>query len=209
MLAGLIGAPPPITPYYHFFSMITLLAAHILFDGWLSKGKDKYVVGYASKSSTLLSRVEKLLRAYGCKHVYRRTRKNGVTELECYSKDLFRKISAEIERIKTKKISLVEVIDVLRAFWDDEGTISIDKKRARLRARQKDRALLHTLLFYHKQVGIDAVLDYDGIGILISGKGKIREFSLLIGFSRGVRVGKSKSGKFYGKEKSAILNLYV
>ena len=62
--------------------MITFLAAHILFDGWLSKGKDKYVVGYASKSSTLLSRVEKLLRAYGCKHVYRRTRKNGVTEPE-------------------------------------------------------------------------------------------------------------------------------
>ncbi len=45
-------------------------------------------------------------------------------------------------------------------------------------------------------MGVDAALDYDGIGILISGKGMVRRFRYLIGFSKGVYVGRSEKQSF-------------
>ena len=191
--------------------MITLLAAHIMFDGWLCRNErqGKFVVGYASKSPTLIARVERLLTLYGCPHIYRRKRKNGVTEIECYSKRVYRRVFLEQGRIRSGEVSTIEAFYVVKAFWEDEGTVSIDRGRVRLRARQKDQRLLQTLISYHEKIGVPTRLDYDGMGVLVSGLRNVRLFSSIIGFSPGIYVGRSRSNTHYGMEKRKLLHEHI
>jgi len=181
--------------------MHILLSAHVLFDGWLYKKQGKYVVGYSNKNSVLVHRVERLMKTY-YKAPYKRLKPNGVWELELYSKRAFLNIKEDIARIYSGDLTCLEVLLTLRAFWDDEGGVSVDRKSVKLRARQKDFELLKSLASLHTKIGLNASIDRRSISVLIRKRDQIKRFFKILGFSPGIRVG--GKGIFAGKRKDEL-----
>ncbi len=195
-----------ITPLYLSLSMVCFwnFVGHVLFDGWLymDRKRGKYVVGYSNKSQTLISQFISGTRVL-YKVPYVRLRSNGVKEVELYSKRAYYSLLEAIGNIDNYLFNDLDIIQFLRAFWDDEGTISTSEGSLKLRARQNK--MLDFLVMLHRKIGVPARIDYNGKGIVISGRKNICLFSRLIGFSRGVYVGKSRTMKNFGREKWVLL----
>ena len=144
-------------------------------------------------------------------HFYERRRENDVYEVELSSKFLWKFLNDFTSNLDLLAKFLEEdekkITEFLRAFWDDEGTISIDlKKRSiKLRGRQKDEKVRNFLLELHREIGIPAREDYDRLGIIISRRDNLKKFFEKIGFSHGVKIGRGKGNLRYGKEKLQVL----
>lgn len=199
--------------------------SHCLFDGWISCNAKRgvYRIGYSNKTHVLIEQfINDVKILYGIDLRSKARERKGVHEVEFFSKlitdDVLNIISLRKVFLRDsfsvlladKKLSVV----VLRAFWDDEGTVDFySRKRLtrKLRVRCSNKLLREQMLRLHKSLGINASEEYDKKGIIISNRDGIRMFRDEIGFTRGVKVlnGNMRSSTWLGRNKSEVLELML
>lgn len=201
---------------------LVYLASHCLFDGWMIKNIGRYIIGYSNKSVVLINNFSETVTKLTGKIPYQRTRPNAI-EIEFGNKKLLTKI---LKIVNIKKYFLANfynkllknnklIFVVLRAFWDDEGTVGFyvgtKKTTRKLRGRCLNFRLRHQLIALHNVLGINAYEEYDKKGLLITGRDSIKLFAHKINFTIGVKVVKTNGQKprWLGFEKTKVLDLLL
>jgi len=193
------------------------IIAHCIFDGWLYSINCKYAIGYCNKNTSLMNKfVSDINELYGIfKKPRKRIRKSTTYEVEFFSKKMYNDIRVYISNDKSLTQSFFRILKrkkyliklFLRAFWDDEGTVSYCGSTRKLRGRCSNKLLRKQLLMLHKILGIVIKEDYDNLGLIICNYENLRIFNQKIGFSKNVFVCKSnKIGPWFGYEKRKVLN---
>lgn len=186
----------------------TLLIAHLLFDGEISRG----TCVYNNRSEALILRVRKQMsQLYDYEPRTYMNPVTGVTRLAYFNVALsayLKKRSEELlANIRTLQKSHKK--EFLRAFFDDEGCMDFREagKRKRIRGYQKNQMVL--------QIVQELLADFDIISrvilpneVVISGKQNLKKFKEEINFSPGVRINGNRSNSIWKEhlEKRELLD---
>lgn len=184
-----------------------LLVAHLLFDGEITRGK----CVYNNRSEELVRRFENLMaelysyppRRYVNQHT-------GVIRAAYFNVALASYLYLKSQKLleTINGMNLARKKEFLRAFFDDEGciTLAVPKKR-QVRGYQKDARVLTVVQNLLSDLAIDASFRPPN-EVVISGKENLLKFQKEINFSPGVRINGNRSNSLWKEslEKRELLD---
>ncbi len=186
---------------------LTLLVAHLMFDGGLRHG----ITEYSNRSEALIARVETLMaNIYDFPPNRRLNENTGVHRISYFNVAL-----ASFLKRKSKELAL-EIggfppelqREFLRAFFDDEGCMDFKphQNKRRIRGYQKDISILELIKEILSYFGIESHIELPN-EVVISGKQNLSTFQQEIGFSPEVRINGKRSNSFWKEslEKRELL----
>jgi DNA-binding CsgD family transcriptional regulator len=161
------------------------LVSHLSLDGRI----DRYGCHYYNREKSAVSHVQTLLqRLLGVEAKVRR-RVNGI-----YVASFFHvEVAAGLADRERELLNMVARHPLwqrvwLQALFDDEGHVHWVKGRRRVRASQKDPAILRTAQDYLRRQDIDSRIDTAARAVEITGRRSLTRFANRVGFSRGLHV---------------------
>ncbi len=200
------------------------LSVMLLTDGYVSKNRYTYEIGFVNNSEILLKMFQKLARnIFGIKKFGMYHKSSGAWVTRFYSKTVGKKLLKHCKTFRTKafdnkkfpkprlptninKIDKTTIAKLLRlAFTLDGGlAIGIGKNRTEVKILLKcyNPHLRNTFSRMLNKLGIHHIKNNEGL--FIRNRASIIEYTKVIGFEKGVRVGHD-SKRFYGIEKQQLL----
>ncbi len=182
------------------------LVSHFAFDGRV----DRYGCFYYSRSIEQIEHVRALIEQLlgVTPHVKKRS---GDMWMVCYRNvELAVWLMVREHELERKILKRREwQRQWLKALFDDEGHIHISGGRRRVRASQKDSAVLYLASRLLKEIGIQSRIDHRAQAVEITGRANLTAFRDQLGFSPGIRLnGRRKNGLWREDvEKRELLNL--
>ncbi len=187
---------------------LVLLVAHLVFDGELSKAS----CGYNNRSTTLITRVEKLFSIiYKFEPKRHFNKVTGVHRIHYHNVALAQYLHTKADRLKEEivKLSLPYQREFLRAFFDDEGCMDYRPARNKrcVRGYQKDREILILVKKLLSNFNIESTIREPN-EVVITRKENLIKFQTEINFSKGVCPNPNRSNALRKTEveKREILN---
>ncbi len=180
------------------------LVSHLSFDGRV----DRYGCYYYSRSYSQATHVKRLLQHLLGVRARMRRKPNDVWVVSCYNVAVAAWLAGrEGELLQVIARRIVWQQQWLQAFFDDEGHIHMNGGIRRVRASQKDTALLQIARTCLELFGIQSRIDQRAQAIEITGRKNLSGFQQHINFSPGIRVnGRRKNGLWdHSIEKRKLL----
>jgi hypothetical protein len=192
---------------------------HVLFDGCSYKNGDGYLTKYINSSKDLIDQFTKDVKEiYGISSTHLEViNKHHITiyKITFSSKLIFEDLKKYFNSYSTKNVSKIPTeimnssknikLEFLRAFWEDEGSITAN---GRLMADQKNKRIIHQLIKLHKKFNLNLKLckynDYTGTMYkiyLLKNKDNLINFYNLNLFDKSTVT----RGKNIGKKKIMVL----
>lgn len=151
----------------HLNKDLANILGHLFFDGCVSITNGKYIIGYANASietvNNFNTRMRDLFSIKPGKLQYFHGKNTGWFQTCIYSKKVVEFLQSYSPSYSTKqKVGVPAEIknadksiqaSFLRAFWDDEGSISCD---GRLSGSSKSEKMIEDLVLMHNLLGIDS-----------------------------------------------------
>ena len=187
---------------------LTLLVAHLLFDGEIHRGQCRY----HSRSLVLIERIKNLVKRF-CRtqpKLYK-NRTTGVTSIAFYNASLGRYLKMKADELLLRINAMPKDLkrEFLRAFFDDEGCIdySVRRKHRRIRGYQKNVEILTIVKKLLDDFEIASHIQLPNEIVIVS-KENLERFQNEIGFSPGLRVNGKRSNSIWKQslEKREILH---
>ena len=199
------------------------IIGHVLFDGCSYKNGYSHIIRYINSSKRLVDQfIEDIEKVYGIFPTHLEVIKNPkvvIYKVTFSSKLLFEDLKRYFSSYSTKDVSPIpkEIMDsskeikleFLRAFWEDEGSISFN---GRLMADQKNEVIIRQLIEIHKDFGLNLKLcsykDYTGMMYKIylsKNKDNLVRFYNLNLFDKSTVT----RGKNLGKDKKEVLKKII
>lgn len=201
------------------------LIAHCLFDGYV-QGKGDWEINYCNISKPLVDQFcNDFYAVYEIRPTVLQIRKNEPFGKFPLHRARFYSVKASEDLLKyTPAYSTesematipAEILDsnaklkkvFLRAFWDDEGSVTIDKNNVRLlQATCPNNRVRKQLIEMHREFDIDSE-EADNRIIRITHRRNIRKFNEKIGFTAGGIIS-AKSKKWQNTEKTQLLEIVL
>ncbi len=186
---------------------IVNLVGHLTFDGEILRAK----CSYNNRAQVLISLVSDLMKFVYDYDPKVQVKTDGVIRISYYNIEL-------ANYLKVKSEELINIISnlskecqrsFLKAFFDDEGCISFEKKRKRrkLRGFQYNDGILFLIQRLLLNFGIESKVDARFHEIIISRKKNLERFAREINFTPGLCVNGKRSNSIWKKdlEKREIL----
>ena len=184
-----------------------LLAAHLLFDGEISRK----ICTYNNRSRALIERVERLMQSiYDFEPKRYKNQITGVNRISYHNVAL----GAYLQKRTLELLREIKILppsfkrEFLRAFFDDEGCMDFrpENNRRRIRGYQKDMRILRLVRIILDDLGIPARVVRPN-EVVIVGKGNLEKFEKEINFSSGVYINGNRTNSRWKKhlEKREIL----
>lgn len=183
-------------PGYWNGELVSIIA-HFLFDGHVKKGACEYY----NSNKALVNKMINLVQKYFGLEAKIYLRESGVYRVIFYSTELSRLIGRKkqelIETISSLRVE--EKRSFLRAFFDDEGNVTLDKKYGinRVRGYQKDRKILVLCQKLLNEFDIVSRLEKDCV--VINKKVDLMKFKNQINFSEGLFIYNRRSNSVWKK----------
>ena len=184
---------------------LVCLVSHFLFDGEIRYGG----CVYTNRSTTLLNRVERLMRSVYDHPPKRIEASPGVYRISYHNVELAAYLRGRakelLQRIPTAPREWQRAF--LSSFFDDEGSVYFIGTKRRVRGYQHSfemLTLIHELL---QKFRIESTLDRKYNEVTISRRENIERFAREINFSPGVRINGQRSNSIWKRslEKRKIL----
>ena len=182
------------------------LIAHLSFDGRV----DRHGCHYYSRSRVQAEHVKRLLCEVLGIDPQMRLRPNGMWVVSRYNVELAAWLSG-------KECALLRVVGAratwrqqwLQAFFDDEGCVTLTKKKRLIRGYQHSLSILELIKELLAGLKIESRIDSKYGELSISRKDNLLKFQKLINFTPGLRVNGSRSNSIWKKslEKREILRM--
>lgn len=198
----------PFKPFDVWTPEMVLLAAHLMFDGEISK-----TCAYNNRSPALINRFQRHMAS-----VYEFKPKRYLNKTTGVHRVSYNNV-AMAAFFKNKRVELLNTISILsidcqreflRAFFDDEGCMDFRVKRRRVRGYQKDKAVLICVQRLLKNFEISSTLKGKN-EVVITGKENLIKFKKEINFSKGVRINPKRTNSIWKKnfEKRKLLEMAI
>jgi hypothetical protein len=187
------------------------LVSHFLFDGSVSRVS----CSYNNRSLVMIENVILLMKKCLDIDDYKVYKNNttGVTKVSCHNVELATFVKEKIENL-LEYILLAprdEKISFLRAFFDDEGTITFRKNIKAVRGYQHSIRILKIVGKLLNDVGIKNTIYNNYYEVSISRKENLIKFQKFINFTPGLRVNGKRTNSIWKKdlEKREILRMAI
>ena len=199
-------AKRPYTPFTVWTPDTVLLVSHLMFDGGGKKG-----CVYDNRSKSLVDRVERLMKQiYKYPPRYYQNKETGVYRISYHNVAL----ASFVQKKKKELLLVIEKLpkkcqrEFIRAFFDDEGCMSVDRggSRRRIRGYQKSKTVLKCIKRLLQHFSIESKLQGKN-EVVITGKENLKRFQKEINFSEGVRINPNRTNSRWKKnlEKRKLL----
>lgn len=191
---------------------LIFLTAHFMFDGEITKGS----CIYHNRNKALIDRVKCLMRKiFSLQPRNLFNKETGVYRISYHYVELMNYVKKKAQKL-TKYIriaSLREKKIFLRVFFDDEGSVSFEKKRSkrRIRGYQHNLEILKLIQKLLKNFNIESKVNEKYKEIIISRKPNLIKFRDQINFSKGVYINPNRKNSIWKQklEKGEILDYII
>lgn len=184
------------------------LVAHFIFDGRMTKTSCTYF----NRSQVLLDNVivkMNYLMSVSDYKIYKTI--NGVKRVAYHHCEIAYFLRQKADELLVYIISALtdHQISFLKAFFDDEGCVTFEKKKRIVRGYQKSPDILKVVQGILKDFKIESKVDGKYFAIIIGKRNNLLKFQQLINFSPGLRVNGNRSNSIWKKdlEKREILKM--
>ena len=182
--------------------------SHFLFDGRITRVSCTYYNRSEVLVNLMQERVTKLLRVSDYK---RYVTAEKVIRLSYFHVEIATFIRKKADELFTYIVSAPteHKISFLRAFFDDEGSVTFNKKKRAVRGYQHSLEILHLIRKLLGELKISSTVDEKYFEISIYRKENLLKFQKYINFTKGLRVNGKRTNSIWKKdlEKREILKM--